>query len=171
MSKESNDVADLRHFAVSLCDELAIVSEEVARLMHRLDAYQMGLEGRRVAHQDQQTVLREIVNHARILATKPAARERSSASSWSTSLRYWLRLVDQAARNQAEQRRLRRQLPHQAKPLTRRHPARYQLNGFAGRRFIHKINILRELTIRIDRFAAPPTPKPSNDVMRLAGPD
>ncbi|OED14719.1 hypothetical protein [Burkholderia sp. A2] len=80
MSNESNDVADLRRFTVSLSDELAIVSEEVVRLMHRLNAYQMVLEGLCVAHRDQQTVLREVENHieqiARILSTEPTARDR-----------------------------------------------------------------------------------------------
>ncbi|MBR8308746.1 hypothetical protein KDX25_20295 [Burkholderia cenocepacia] len=116
MSKESNDVADLRRFAVSLSDELEIVSEEVVRLMHCLDAYQMVLEGLCVAHRDQQTVLREVENQieqvVQILSPKPTAETGTSPSSWSTSSPYWLHLVDQAARNQEEQRQLRRQLPH-----------------------------------------------------------
>lgn len=80
MSKESNDVADLRRFAVLLSDELEIVSKEVVRLMHCLDAYQMVLAGLCVAHRDQQTVLREVENQieqvAQIPATKPVARDR-----------------------------------------------------------------------------------------------
>lgn len=80
MSKDSNDFADLRRFAVSLSDELEIVSEEMVRLMHRLDAYRMVLEGLCVAHRDQRTVLREVENQieqvARILSTRPTARDR-----------------------------------------------------------------------------------------------
>ncbi|WP_175749746.1 MULTISPECIES: hypothetical protein [Burkholderia] len=80
MSKESNDVADLRRFAISLSDELEVVSDEVVRLMHCLDAYQMLLEGLCVAHRDPQTVRREVENQieqvARILSTEPTARDR-----------------------------------------------------------------------------------------------
>lgn len=80
MSKESNEVADLRRFAISLSDELEIATEEVIRLVSRLDAYQMVLEGLCAAHQNQQTVLREVETQlkrvARILATEPATREQ-----------------------------------------------------------------------------------------------
>lgn len=80
MSKELNEFADLRRFVMSLSDELQLVSEEVARLMPRLDAYQIVIEGLCVAHHDRQTVSREvqsqIENLARILATVPVARER-----------------------------------------------------------------------------------------------
>lgn len=80
MSKESNEVADLRCFAISLSDELEVATDEMIRLMHRLDAYQMVLVGLCAAHQDQQTVLRDVETQieqvARILATEPTARER-----------------------------------------------------------------------------------------------
>ncbi|MDF0501447.1 hypothetical protein POK33_12040 [Burkholderia cenocepacia] len=80
MSKESNEIADLRCFAISLSDELEIATEEVIRLVSRLDAYQMVLEGLCAAHQDQKTVLREVKTRiervARIPTTEPARRER-----------------------------------------------------------------------------------------------
>lgn len=115
MSKESNDVADLRRFAISLSDELEIVSEEVVRLMHCLDAYQMVLEGcaspteiRRPSYGRSKTRSSRLPGYCR-----PSRRPETgtSASSWSTSFPYCLHLVDQAARNQEEQRQLRRRLP------------------------------------------------------------
>lgn len=80
MNKDSDEVADLRRLVISLCDELEMVSEEVIRLIRRLDAYQMVLEGLSVTHQDRQTVLREVDTQieqlGRMLATEPEARER-----------------------------------------------------------------------------------------------
>ena len=72
MSKESNEVADLRCFVIALNDELEFVSGQMTRLMGRLDAYQMVLEGLCVTHQDQQTVLREIATQIEQLAQFPA---------------------------------------------------------------------------------------------------
>ncbi|MBN3777351.1 hypothetical protein G3O06_07250 [Burkholderia sp. Ac-20345] len=80
MNNDSDEIADLRRLVISLSDELEIASEDVYRLMLRLDAYQMVLEGLCVTHSDRQTVLREVDTQieqlTRMPATEPRVQER-----------------------------------------------------------------------------------------------
>jgi hypothetical protein len=80
MNQDSDGVADLRRLVISLSVELEVVSDEVVRLMHRLDAYQMVLEGLSPTYPARQAVLREVDAHierlARMHVTESGARER-----------------------------------------------------------------------------------------------
>ncbi|WP_155257383.1 MULTISPECIES: hypothetical protein [Burkholderia] len=56
MNQNADGIADLRRLVILLSDRLETVSEEVVRLMCRLDAYQMVMEGLILAPPDWQTV-------------------------------------------------------------------------------------------------------------------